>query len=146
MSPVDRRVDRGGMTAVPVRTHRIAGTVLLVVATLVAWWAWTVWDLHYDVDPVTGAVSGPWSPWQIAGSVMTVLLVVVVAVRRLPLWIVVPVVPLAFTTAWIATAVPNDDSGLFGVGALVVLAGTTAGTAVVAPLAALVQRRAVPVR
>lgn len=133
-------------TTAPVRSHRLRDTVLLVLATLVAWWAWTAWDLRYDIDPTTGSVSGPWSAWQVAGSVLTLLAVVVLGVRRLPLWIVVPVVPLAFTAAWLATAVPNDDSGLSAVGAVLVLAGTAAGVGVVAPLAALVARRTVPDR
>ena len=64
--------------------------------------------------------------------------------RRLPLPVVLLMVPLAFTAAWFATAVPLDDSGLSALGAIMVLAGTTMGVGVVAPLAALVARRTVP--
>lgn len=42
-----------------------------------------------------------------------------------------PVLPLAFTAAWISTAAAHDSTGLWAVGALLVLTGTLAGTVLV---------------
>lgn len=120
----------------PHRIRGLIGTELLTLATLASWWAWTAWDRTYDVDPATGRASGPWQVWQVAGVVLSLLAVVVVGTRYLPLWVVLPVVPLAFTAAWSLTAMAYDDTGLWGVGALMVLFGTSAGTALVAPIAA----------
>lgn len=108
--------------------NRFVGTALLAVAAAACWWAWMGWDRP------------PYEVWQVAGCALSLLAVGVLAVRWLPLWIVVPVLPLAFTAAWIGTASAYDPTGLWAVGAVLVLAGTFTVTAVVAPLAALVVR------
>ncbi|MBW0103228.1 hypothetical protein [Pseudonocardia sp. KRD291] len=125
-------------------TRRLLGTELLALATAVSWWAWTAWDLRRDVDPVTGTATGPWALWQVAGVVVSLIAVVVVATRWLPVWVVLAVVPVAFTGAWSLTAVPSDTSGLWAVGATMVLVGSLAGTAAVAPLAAVAADRLRP--
>ncbi|RZT87056.1 hypothetical protein EV383_3962 [Pseudonocardia sediminis] len=127
-------------------TRRLVGTGLLALATAASWWVWTAWDLRRDVDPVTGTSTGPWEAWQVAGVVLCLLAVVVAAARRLPAWLVVAVVPVTFTVAWSLTAASQDDSGLWAVGAVLVLLGTSAGTAVVAAVTAAFRRaRAAPV-
>lgn len=112
--------------------QRVVGCLLLAVAAAACWWTWMGWDRP------------PYEVWQVAGCALSLLAVGALAVRRLPLWIVIPVLPIAFTAAWIATAAAYDPTGLWGVGAILVLAGTFAVTAVVAPLAALVVRPRTP--
>lgn len=100
-------------------SHRLVGTAVLALVTAACWWVWAAWDrVPYDV-------------WQVAGCGLCLVATAAVAARRLPAWIVIPVVPVAFTTAWSATASAYDETGLWAVGAILVLVGTVAGTAVV---------------
>lgn len=111
--------------------RRLAGSAVLAVAAAACWWAWLAWDRTYQRDPVTGVASGPYEAWQVVGCVLCLVAVTVVATSRLPLWIVVPVVPMAFTAAWVLTAAPYDPTGLWAVGAVLVLVATFAGTVLV---------------
>lgn len=119
---------------------RLLGTAALALLTAACWWAWLAWDRTYQRDPVTGTASGPYEAWQVAGCVLCLVAVTVWAATRLPLWIVVPVVPVAFTAAWSLTASSYDNSGLWPVGALFLLVGMIAGTVVVAATTSVVQR------
>ncbi len=102
--------------------RRIVGTALLALTAAACWWTWMGWDRP------------PYEVWQVAGCAVCLLAVGVLAARRLPLWVVIPVLPLAFTAAWVSSASAYDSSGLWGVGAVLVFAGTFVVTAVVAPL------------
>lgn len=111
------------------RAGRLLGAVVLLLAGASCWWVWTAWDrVPYDV-------------WQVAGCVLSLITVAVVAARRLPAWIVVPAVPVGFTAAWVATASARDSSGLWAVGAVLVFAGTLLGAAVVVAAARFLRRR-----
>lgn len=116
---------------------RAAALALLAAA---CWWAWFAWDRTVTVDPATGTTSGPYSAWQVVGCAVCLIAVTAVAATRLPLRVVVAVVPPAFTAAWSLTAAGADPSGLWAVGAVLVLLGTLAGTALVAATAARVAR------
>ncbi|WP_257573988.1 hypothetical protein [Streptomyces sp. JJ66] len=91
-----------------------------------AWAAWLGWDQHREV----GADSGPYEAWQILGLAVTLLLPVVWAASRR----YVPGAVLG-TTAGLAIAAyldwSDDASGLFGVGVLLLVLGSLAGTALV---------------
>ena len=126
--------------------HRAAtllpGTALLAVAAATCWWVWLAWDRSYTVDAATGVASGPYEAWQVVGCGLSLVAVTALAARRLPRPVVVAVGPLAFTAAWSATAAGSGDgSGLWVVGAVLVLLGTVAGAALVAAAVALVARR-----
>ena len=112
----------------------MVGAAGLALAAAACWWAWMGWDRP------------PYEVWQVAGCALCLLAAGVLAVRWLPLWIVVPLLPVAFTAAWIGSASAYDPGGLWPIGAALVLVGTLAVTAVVAPLAALVFRRRRAVR
>lgn len=56
--------------------------------------------------------------------------------------VVVVVMPLSFTAAWVLTARATDDSGLRAVGAVLVLLGTVGAAAVLVPLGAALRPRA----
>jgi hypothetical protein len=114
--------------------NRLVPAVLLALATAATWAAWLSWEDGYRTDPVTGAVNGPYAWWQVAGCAVTLIVVAALAARRLPVWLVVPIMAVVFTVAWSIPAASADDTGLWGVGAILVLFGTTAGSAVVAGL------------
>ena len=119
----------------PVVTTRRAVAVGLTAAAAVGCWAgWMGWDRRYDVDAVTGQVSGPYQPWQVVGCVLCLLVVVVAAVRWLTGWVVIATVPVAFTLAWAVSANTMSPPGgaTWAVGAVGVLWGSTSATTLVA--------------
>lgn len=113
--------------------------------TAACWWAWMAWDRSYQTDPATGVTSGPYQAWQVVGCVVCLVALGVGASVRLPTWLVIPVMHVAFTAAWSWTASGADDTGLWGVGALLVFVGMVVGTGVVSGITAFARRaRAVP--
>lgn len=112
-----------------------AGVLAVLAAT--CWFAWLAWDTTYQADPATGEASGPYEAWQVLGCVLSLAVVVVggTAVLGAPLTVVVTT--LAFTVAWSLTA-SADETGLWLVGALLVLLGTAVGASVVAAATAAV--------
>ncbi|SCL23875.1 hypothetical protein GA0070616_2809 [Micromonospora nigra] len=116
------------------------GVLILAAATVLCWVAWLSWETGYTVDPETEATSGPYSVWQVAGCVVTLAAIAVVAGWRLPPWVVAPVMTLAFTVPWSWHAARSDDSGLWVVGAVLVLIGMAAGSTAVSLVTWLVRR------
>lgn len=109
--------------------------LLLATGAAAAHAAWLGWDQEYQRDPVTGASSGPYETWQVLGCAITVAALALGAgLLRRP-GVAVGVVPAVFTTAWSLDAAPRDDSGLWAVGAMLVLLGSLAAVAAVAYLA-----------
>ena len=116
--------------------------IVLVVLTTFTWWAFLGRDTARLVDPATGTVTGPYEAPQVIGCVVVLVALVVVATLVAPTWLAVLGVALPFTAAWTIQAASSDDSGLWGVGAVLVLIGTLGGGAVVAAVTrALVRRR-----
>ncbi|MCX4470725.1 hypothetical protein C5N14_25200 [Micromonospora sp. MW-13] len=113
------------------RTRALLGGLVLAVATVGTWWAWLGWDTEYTVDPVTDSVSGPYEVWQVVGCVLSLVVIAAVGGWTLSPWLVAPVMTVAFTVAWAWQAATSDDSGLWAVGALLVLFGMAAGTTAV---------------
>ncbi|WFE53771.1 hypothetical protein [Micromonospora sp. WMMD1155] len=122
-------------------THALLGVLFLAAATVGTWLLWLGWDDEYTVDAETGATSGPYAPWQVIGCVLTLVLLAALAARRLSPWLVVPVMTVAFTAAWTWRAASADDSGLWAVGAVLVLVGTAAGSTAVSLAARRLGRR-----
>jgi hypothetical protein len=117
------------------------GAPALALAVVACWWLWLGRDTVRDVDPVTGAVSGPYSAAQVAGCVLCLVAIVAVAAWWLPAWTVDVVAPLALGAAFTSSALPHDDSGLWAVGAVLVLVGGAAGCAAVVAATRAVHRR-----
>jgi hypothetical protein len=119
----------------------LIGAVLLAAATVAAWWLWLGRDTGYQID-ADGHQTGPYTTGQVAGCVLTLLVLLVSTVLA-----GVPALPAAaamtagFTAAWTAQAAATDETGLFLVGALLVFAGTAAGTALVALLTGRLRAR-----
>jgi len=110
---------------------RFVGVALLAGACFGAYWGWLGWDQAYQRDPVTGVTSGPYEPWQVVGCVLSLALVAVVAGLVRQAVVAMVVMPIAFTIAWSIPAQASDDTGLFGVGAIMILIGMAVGVGVV---------------
>lgn len=119
--------------------HRLVASVVLAFLAASCWWGWMAWDHSYQVDPAAGETSGPYEAWQVIGCVLCLVAVCVVGTVRLPVWLVVPIMTVAFTGAWSWTAAGVDSSGLWLVGAVFVLVGMLVGTVMVSGLAAAVR-------
>lgn len=105
---------------------------VLIAATFATWWLWLGSDTTYQVDPATGATTGPYEPAQVAGCVLTLLALAVAGGLLLRPWLVVLAMTATFTLAWAVDAAGRDESGLWLVGAVLVFGGMTAGTSVCA--------------
>lgn len=113
--------------------RRVAQTVVLAALTALSLLVWTGWDLATDCDPATGMSTGPWAAWQIAGTVVSVVALGVVATLRLPTGLVLGVVPLAYTVAWMGLSLTVDGGDAFFAleAGLLLGAGYLAGVVVV---------------
>jgi len=116
-------------------------TLTVVVLTVVAWWIFLGRDVVREVDPVTGNVTGPYEAPQVIACVLVLAALVVVGTLSAPAWAAVLAVAVPFSAAWTIQAQATDDSGLWAVGALLVLLGTLAGGTVVAVVTRAVERR-----
>ncbi|RJL36246.1 hypothetical protein D5H75_04265 [Bailinhaonella thermotolerans] len=108
---------------------------LLSALALANWLAWLGWDRERDIQP-DGSATGPYEPWQVIGLGLVLAALSARAGRRgRP---VIGTLALAGTTwlAWCVNAFLSDDSGLWGVGALMLLPVVFAGVALVTALAA----------
>ena len=113
------------------RAHRSPTLVVLaivavlgvVVLTAGAWFGWLGWDSQYQTDPVTGVTSGPYESWQVIGCALTLVSVALAAGVLLHPLVPVAVMPVTFTAVWSVDAARTDDTGLWGVGALMILVG-----------------------
>ncbi|GAB2482007.1 hypothetical protein GCM10027063_25150 [Promicromonospora xylanilytica] len=125
------------------RNRYLTALVTFVVAALTTATWWTLGrDTTRDVDPATGAVTGPYEAPQVIACVVVLVALVVVGALLLPAWLAVLAVSLPFTAAWTVQAASTDDSGLWAVGAVLVLVGTlVGGTIVTAVTRALVRNR-----
>ncbi|MCA2214856.1 hypothetical protein [Jidongwangia harbinensis] len=130
------------MTLMIFRGRPVLGAVALAGVTVLVWWGWLGGDTTKELDPVTGNETGPYSAMQVAGCVLTLSAVLVVAVLAgVPRRPAAAVMTVSFTVAWTVQAAAADDSGLYLVGAILVAAGMTVGTAAVVLLTGLVRDR-----
>lgn len=122
------------------RTRRAARVGGLALATAGCWVGWMAWDRDTHLDPVTLRESGPYEAWQVVGCVVCLVVVAVVALRRLSGWVVVPTMSVAFCAAWVLSGVVlapagpdrSGDTGLWPIGLGLLFIGMVLGaTAVV---------------
>ncbi|GJF32130.1 hypothetical protein KNE206_48300 [Kitasatospora sp. NE20-6] len=122
----------------PRKTPHLVPLLLPALVALAAWAAWLGWDQHRDVHP-DGSVTGPYEAWQVIGLVLTLLVPVYLAASR------GHVAGAALGTSAGLTAAAlhdwsDDSSGLFVVGAGMVMVGSLVVTSAVAGLIAAVTR------
>lgn len=114
--------------------------VLLAVLSAATWFGWFSWDTTYQTD-ADGNQSGPYETWQGIGAALTILGLTVVGAVRLGTWPTALGSTVGFTAGFVVTSAPQDDSGLWLVGALFMAVGVFTGTAVVAALVVRWRRR-----
>ncbi|MCW2803572.1 MAG: hypothetical protein JWN06_1789 [Propionibacteriaceae bacterium] len=113
-----------------------------LLAALAAWMAWFAWDTVRDVHPGTNNTTGPYELWQGVGAAVTLLILVVLAVRRLPVANVVLAVSVGFTAGFTYSGATDPEAdGLYVIGAGMLLVVMVLATTVVALLARLVLSR-----
>lgn len=130
------------MGSMPQNSYLVALLTFVIAALTTATW-WTLGrDTTHEVDAATGAVTGPYEAPQVIACVVVLVGLAVIAALVLPAWLAVLAVSLPFTAAWSLHAASTDDSGLWAVGAILVLVGTlVGGTMVTAVTRALVRNR-----
>ncbi|PUB24924.1 hypothetical protein C8K30_108181 [Promicromonospora sp. AC04] len=126
-----------------VRNNYIIALVTFIIAALTTATWWTLGrDTTREVDAATGTTTGPYEAPQVIACVVVLVGLVVVGALLLPAWLAVLGVSLPFTAAWTIQASSEDDSGLWVVGAVLVLVGTlVGGTIVTAVTRGLVRNR-----
>ena len=118
------------------------GALLVIGLTVLTWYGWLGRDHEYQIDPVTGVASGPYEAGQVIGCALTLLGLALAAGLLVYPWLPLLVMPPAFTVAWSIDAASQDETGLWGVGAFMILIGTSGGAAVLSAVAhALLGRR-----
>ncbi|MER1996704.1 MAG: hypothetical protein ABTA24_09440 [Arthrobacter sp.] len=123
------------------RTLQPSAAVAFTVLGAALWWSWFAWDTVAGTD-AAGSQTGPYEAWQVAGCVLSWIVLAWLGVRVLRPFLLTAALPVGFTAAWILTAALHDDSGLWAVGAILVAGGTLAGNAaLVWVLRALTQRK-----
>lgn len=119
-------------------SRQLPGLALAVVSAA-AWAVWLGWDQQRDVHP-DGSSTGPYEPWQVIGLVLTLLAPVCWAAYRGHL-----AAAVLGTTAGLTAATlydwSDDGSGLFVIGAGLVMIGTLAATTAVTALVAATRHR-----
>lgn len=117
------------------RGFQVVGTLVVAALSALSWVAWLGWDDQYQVDPETGVSSGPYEAWQVIGCALTLLVLfagaLLLRVHALPAAVALTV---AFTAAWTAQAASTDETGLYMVGAVLLVFGLAVGTALVAAM------------
>jgi hypothetical protein len=122
--------------------RNLVGVPVVAGLSVLAWAGWLGWDDEYQVDAITGAQSGPYQAWQVVGCAVTLLVVLVGAlISRVHPVLAAAAMTVAFTAAWTWQAARTDDSGLFGVGAILLFGGLASATALVSVIVAAVSAR-----
>ena len=110
---------------------QLIGILSVATCAALSWFAWMGWDTRYQIDPITQVARGPYEAWQVIGCALSLVVLFVgallVGVRPFRASIALTV---AFTAAWTMTAAPADETGMYGVGMIMLLVGLAAATTV----------------
>ncbi|MCC3298425.1 hypothetical protein [Arthrobacter caoxuetaonis] len=123
------------------RRKTVLAATALVVLSAGLWWGWFGWDTQRDIDPATGASSGPYEWWQICACIVSWAVIAWAGTELLEPAVVIFLMPAAFTASWILSSALTDDSGLWAIGAVLVAAGTLAANALFVGLLRLLFRK-----
>jgi hypothetical protein len=119
---------------------RAAAALALAALTAGVWWLWFGSDTTYQIDPATGATSGPYAASQVIACVLCLVVLTVAGALVLPAWLVVAAVSVTFTACWGIHASAQDTTGLWAVGTAMVAVGTAVGSALVAAATRAIRR------
>jgi hypothetical protein len=115
------------------RNRYMSALITFIIAALTTATWWTLGrDTTREVDAATGNVTGPYEAPQVIACVVVLIGLVVIGALLLPAWLAVLGVSLPFTAAWTIQASSTDDSGLWVIGAVLVMVGTMVGGTIVA--------------
>ncbi len=126
--------------------HRAGALAALALVAAAIWAVWLGWDAeYYEVD---GVAQGPYREWQVIGCGLSVAAASVVAHLRLRdramvVWLSAAAT-VGFAVPWTVHAAATDDSGLFVVGLVILVAGALIGLTVVLTVTDAVVRRLPP--
>lgn len=113
----------------------------IAALTAVLYGAWLGWDQDYDVDPVTGELTGPYEAWQVVGLVLCLAAVAVVAGRLGHRRACRAAMPVAYALCFaIDGATDANSDGLWGVGAVLAFGAVWLGATVATRLGELSRR------
>lgn len=116
--------------------------LLVAVITAIAYAALLGWDTGYQTDPVTGEISGPYQAWQVITLALVIGALAAWAGWNDHLALALLVIPTTLVIAFLVLTVRGqDETGLFIVGALLLLIGSAVGVGIAGGLAAGVARR-----
>jgi hypothetical protein len=114
----------------------------VAVGTVVAYLAFLGWDQEKDLNPATGAETGPYQPWQVIGLGLVLGLVAFAAGRAGRHWLAAPVLAVVLTACFAVDAATDPDAdGLWVIGAFLVAVGSLAGALLVGLLGSRLGRR-----
>ena len=115
----------------------LSTSVALAVFSAAMWFAWLGWDHEYHL--ADGVPQGPYRAWQVVGCALSIVVAAVVAygaVRRVSAVVPLPLAgTLGFALPWAVDAARTDESGLWVVGLVLLLAGGFVGLLVVTAVA-----------
>jgi hypothetical protein len=106
------------------------------------------WDVYYDIDPVTRAASGPYHPWQVVGSALSLLVVVLVTGFSSRPAVALPTYALitaGYTTGFCISAIitsaffQGGGPSLWPIGATMLFIGAGTGIYIVGGLVSLLR-------
>jgi hypothetical protein len=118
--------------------------VLGTVGGFVCWAAWMGWDVYYDIDPVTGTASGPYHPWQVVGSALS-LLVTGFSSRPAVALPTYALITAGYTTGFCVSAIitsalfAGGGPSLWPIGAVILFIGAGTGIYIVGGLVSLLR-------
>jgi hypothetical protein len=116
-----------------------ASVALIALLSAGLWLGWSAWDTEYQYDASTGEMAGPYAIWQGVGAFLCGIVVAGLAYRLLLFGVALLVLPVSFTLAWISTAAAADVTGLWMIGAVLVIFGTALASVVLLGIAAAVE-------
>ncbi|MBI9113651.1 hypothetical protein [Sanguibacter suaedae] len=135
-APARTAPDRVGPLRTSLASSPWAVPLGVFVLSAVTWFGWFA-HKEYVISP-EGNQSGPYATWQAVGAVATLAVLALVAAYLLRPRLVAACVASGFTTGFAVEGLRSDESGLWIVGAGLVLVGTFSGAAF---LASTVARR-----
>ncbi len=107
------------------------------------WFAWLGWDHeYYQVD---GVAQGPYRAWQVLGCALSISGAAVLAYLWVPsgwaIFVLTGAADIGFALPWALNAASTDESGLWVVGLLFLLAGSGLGLVAVLTVTAVADAR-----
>lgn len=119
-------------TGTDVGRARLRRTAMVLAWTAAGmWFAWLGWDHEYY--EVNGVAQGPYRAWQVIGCGLAVAYVRVP--RTIAIFVLAGAAVTEFAVPWAVDAARHDETGLWGAGLILLLAG--GGTGLVLLLAAV---------